>query len=334
MKYFVKIDKPAEKENLEKAADPIVAKEQIAVDTKKEAEIPAEELLVHKNGQWELKKGDIVDFKTKKVVEHVPADDQPKTESVEPKPELKAITGEKAKLPPPPKHEYKGLDEAMRRHGSDKGRTWARDEHARKQKQHEETFKEVKAKMEADRAKSRAPVDPKDPLTKVDVPAPNPTTPLANNNVDAGAQRAVGAAGSAIAGAASSLASGISNFVTGGSGSFGGDIKMPTKKSEEELKMSEGGQWSIEKAAGKPPIKSGFFTVDHLNAMDKAPSHQEAKSIAHAAIDSQEGAHPANIAKAKRMIDSSKSTKHLMIGSANFMLSHPSEGLGMGTKKA
>lgn len=113
-----------------------------------------------------------------------------------------------------------------------------------------------------------------------------------------------------------------------GNGNLGGSTLMRA----EELKMSERGQWSIEKA-DKPKIKSGFFTVDHLNAMDKAPSHQDAKSIAHAAIESQPNAHPENKAKAKMMVDGSKSKKHLMIGAANFMLAHPSEDLGMKSDK-
>lgn len=106
----------------------------------------------------------------------------------------------------------------------------------------------------------------------------------------------------------------------------------------EKLDISKLGQWSLKKSdelekAGNPKIKSGFFTVDHLNAMDKAQSHADAKSIAHAAIDSQEGAHPTNVAKAKNMVNGSKSIKHLMIGAANFMLAHPSEGLGTGSKR-
>jgi len=113
-----------------------------------------------------------------------------------------------------------------------------------------------------------------------------------------------------------------------GNGNMGGSTLMRA----EELKLSAHGQWSLEKAEGKPNMKAGFFHVDHLHAMDKAGTHDEAKQIAHAAIDAQKGATPENTKKAKLMVDQSKSKKHLMIGASNFMLSHPSENLGMGTK--
>ena len=77
-----------------------------------------------------------------------------------------------------------------------------------------------------------------------------------------------------------------------------------------------------------PKYKStGFFTADHLRQMNNAVNHAKAKEIAHEAIRAQPDAHPINTKKAQLMVDGSKNKQHLLIGSANFMLAHPSEGL-------
>lgn len=94
----------------------------------------------------------------------------------------------------------------------------------------------------------------------------------------------------------------------------------------EELKMSANGQWSLEKAEmgrGGKPKDISMFTADHMNAVVKMP-HPEAKAHAHAAVDAS-AARPDNKVKAKKMIDSSKSSKHLAMGMGNFLLA--SEGL-------
>lgn len=101
--------------------------------------------------------------------------------------------------------------------------------------------------------------------------------------------------------------------------------------SGERLRMSENGQWDIEKVemgrGGKPKDVS-MFTSEHMNAVVKMP-HPEAKAHAHAAVDAS-NARPENKLKAKKMIDSSKSSKHLAMGMGNFLLA--SEGLSTGSK--
>ena len=101
----------------------------------------------------------------------------------------------------------------------------------------------------------------------------------------------------------------------------------------EELKMSEHGQWSIEKAElgrGGKPKDISMFNSDHLNSVVTMP-HHEAKAHVHSVIDAST-ARPENKAKAKKMVDSSKSSKHLAMGMSNFLLA--SEGLGTGSTKA
>ena len=105
-------------------------------------------------------------------------------------------------------------------------------------------------------------------------------------------------------------------------------IKTKLDGKYDSYETQTNGQWTLEKAA-KPKISRGFFKLDHLHEVLKQKDHSGAKEYAHSVVDSNEGATPANKSKAKRMIDGSKHTNHLAIGMSNFMLSHPSEGLGV-----
>jgi hypothetical protein len=76
-------------------------------------------------------------------------------------------------------------------------------------------------------------------------------------------------------------------------------------------------------------MNTGFFTVDTLNEMDKADSLVGAKVIAFQAVKNQPNAKDNNIKKANAAIKRAQSKTQLMISCANFLLSHPSENLGM-----
>jgi hypothetical protein len=76
----------------------------------------------------------------------------------------------------------------------------------------------------------------------------------------------------------------------------------------------------------------GFFSSEHLHEVLAKPTHTEAKNYAHSLVDSS-GAHEHNKVKARDMINRSKNPRHLAQGMANFMMAHPSEGLGMGANK-
>lgn len=109
--------------------------------------------------------------------------------------------------------------------------------------------------------------------------------------------------------------------------------REPTGMMGERLRMSENGQWDIEKVEmgrGGKPKDISMFTSDHINAVVKMP-HADAKAHAHAAVDAS-AAKPENKLKAKKMIDSSKSSNHLAMGMGNFLLA--SEGLGTGSKRS
>jgi hypothetical protein len=76
-------------------------------------------------------------------------------------------------------------------------------------------------------------------------------------------------------------------------------------------------------------MKTGFFNIEILRSIENAPSFSEAKKIAIEAVNSQPKALPKNKKMALDMISRCGSIKSLLIGCGNFLLSHPSEGLGM-----
>lgn len=77
-------------------------------------------------------------------------------------------------------------------------------------------------------------------------------------------------------------------------------------------------------------ISTGFFTVGTLTLINNAKDLAEAKRVALAAVNAQPNARDKNIKKALAVINTAKSKKSLLLSLTNFMLAHPSEGLGMG----
>lgn len=73
------------------------------------------------------------------------------------------------------------------------------------------------------------------------------------------------------------------------------------------------------------PKGSSVFNMNHIYEVSKK-DHGAAKAHAHSIVDSST-ANPKNKARIKNMIDSSKSTTHLVGGMSNHILAHPSEGL-------
>jgi hypothetical protein len=76
-------------------------------------------------------------------------------------------------------------------------------------------------------------------------------------------------------------------------------------------------------------MNTGFFTVDTLKQMEVASDLSAAKEIAYAAVSAQPKARLTNTTKARAVIQQAGSIKQLMISCANFLLAHPSEGLGL-----
>ena len=73
---------------------------------------------------------------------------------------------------------------------------------------------------------------------------------------------------------------------------------------------------------------SGFFKPEHLDAVDKAGTHDEAKAIAHKAVGPiVDPKKEMKKARAKMGIDKSKDKKGLMGLMTNYMLAHPDEDL-------
>ena len=79
----------------------------------------------------------------------------------------------------------------------------------------------------------------------------------------------------------------------------------------------------------KVGMKSGMFTIAHTHELAGQTDHGAAKKRAHEIVDAS-SANPKNKFDAKKMINSSRNVKHLTVGAGNFLLAHPSEGLGMG----
>ena len=80
-------------------------------------------------------------------------------------------------------------------------------------------------------------------------------------------------------------------------------------------------------------IKPGFFTMEDANIVSKASNIFEAKRHAHECILNFVKAHPKteqkNIEDAQRMINSNATMKSLTIAIGNYVMAHPSEGLGV-----
>jgi hypothetical protein len=76
-------------------------------------------------------------------------------------------------------------------------------------------------------------------------------------------------------------------------------------------------------------IEVGFFSMSHVNKIAGAENLFTAKQIALDAIKAKPTAKTNNIAKANQMVANAKSVQGLAIAVTNFMLAHPSEGLGM-----
>jgi len=101
----------------------------------------------------------------------------------------------------------------------------------------------------------------------------------------------------------------------------------------EKLVKHANGQWELlekEMGAGGRPKDIGMFTSAHMHAVLGHKTHADAKAFAHGVVDAS-SARPGNKAKAKAMIDSSKSQKHLAIGMSNFTLG--AEGLHSGQSR-
>ena len=106
------------------------------------------------------------------------------------------------------------------------------------------------------------------------------------------------------------------SYSPGANSSAGGSNIMGKGDGQDMMAMAE--------KAEKPGHST--FHPEHLHAVMGAPSHADAKGVAHKAVDSS-SANPMNKKKMKMMIEGSKSQKHLAQGMSNFMLAHPSEGL-------
>jgi hypothetical protein len=76
-------------------------------------------------------------------------------------------------------------------------------------------------------------------------------------------------------------------------------------------------------------MKTGFFNMDVIRQVTETAQLEMAKNLAILAIDSQPNATPANINKAKTVINKANSVEMLAISMSNFMLAHPSENLAV-----
>lgn len=94
----------------------------------------------------------------------------------------------------------------------------------------------------------------------------------------------------------------------------------------EKLIKSSNGQWTLAKAAPKMDMGHSVFAMDHVNEVAKMKDHAKAKEYAHKIVD-ESSAQPRNKASMKKMINDSKSSKHLAFGMSSHILAHPSEGL-------
>lgn len=72
-------------------------------------------------------------------------------------------------------------------------------------------------------------------------------------------------------------------------------------------------------------MQTGFFTMDFIKQISVNHTIEMAKIKASHLVKISSG-RPENKAKALKMIESSNTTDRLLIGMANFMLAHPSEG--------
>jgi hypothetical protein len=73
----------------------------------------------------------------------------------------------------------------------------------------------------------------------------------------------------------------------------------------------------------------GFFSMDDVRAIEKL-SINDAKKYSKDKIAAMPNARPNNIKKATEAVDKARSVVALMQTMTNFLLAHPSEGLGMG----
>lgn len=94
----------------------------------------------------------------------------------------------------------------------------------------------------------------------------------------------------------------------------------------EKLIKSSNGQWTLTKAAPKLDMGHSVFSMDHVNDVAGMKDHAKAKEYAHKIVDDS-NAQPRNKASIKKMINDSKSAKHLAFGMSSHILAHPSEGL-------
>lgn len=76
-------------------------------------------------------------------------------------------------------------------------------------------------------------------------------------------------------------------------------------------------------------MDTGFFNMDIIKSVTEASSLEEAKQLAHTAVDAMPNAKASNINKVKRVIDNSSSLEKLAISMTNFMFAHPSENLAV-----
>lgn len=89
-------DDPKHEKKEQEKAKVIKDKAEEILDMHKDG-MGAETMVMHKNGQWSLEKGDVVDMKTRKVTSSIPTDKlggalaNPKTRSVLHKPDLKSV---------------------------------------------------------------------------------------------------------------------------------------------------------------------------------------------------------------------------------------------------
>lgn len=77
----------------------------------------------------------------------------------------------------------------------------------------------------------------------------------------------------------------------------------------------------------QPAIKTGFFTMETVNAVLTMTSLEQAKQFAESVVKQSESARDKSVDKALHMISKAKNVRELGLNIANFILAHPSENL-------
>lgn len=104
---------------------------------------------------------------------------------------------------------------------------------------------------------------------------------------------------------------------------------------KEELLIKSNGQWELlekandeKKPTGQANPQMGYsvFNMDHVNEISTMKDHGAAKQRAHEILAGST-ANDKNREQIKRMINSSRNSRHLATGMSNHILAHPAEGL-------